>query len=140
MAKALTDIQIRRHFDGSPILAPTDRWWENGVTFNAACTYVPQTPENQKLITRLLAGSVMQHKNLGDGVVAVHYRARPKTDPGYLITRSYVGLALFTPDLELIYRYPEPVLSPDSDKAYPDYLGAEDPRITLNGDKFVMSN
>ena len=35
-----------------------------------------------------------------------------------------------TPDLQLIYRHPEPVLSPSDDMADPDYLGVEDPRIT----------
>src|SRR5207253_431171 len=74
-----------------------------------------------------------------DGLIAVHYRARPKSDPGYLITRSYVGLALFTPQLELLYRYPEPVISPDGKKDSPDYLGVEDPRVTRVGDRFVMT-
>ena len=39
-----------------------------------------------------------------------------------------IGLALFTPRLELLYRYPEPVVSPDESKDSPDYLGVEDPR------------
>ena len=33
-----------------------------------------------------------------NGVVAIHYRARPETDPGVPFVRSFIGLALFTPD------------------------------------------
>jgi predicted GH43/DUF377 family glycosyl hydrolase len=130
---------VRRHADGAPILAPTDRWWENGVTFNAAVTYLPAIDENRLLLNRLLVGTVYYGEESRDGLIAVHYRARPKSDPGYLITRSYVGLALFTPRFELLYRYPEPVILPDESKDSPDYLGVEDPRITRFGDRFVMT-
>jgi predicted GH43/DUF377 family glycosyl hydrolase len=41
-------------------------------------------------------------------------------------------------DLELIYRFPEPVVQPGTNKTDPDYLGVEDPRVTTCGDKFVM--
>jgi beta-1,2-mannobiose phosphorylase / 1,2-beta-oligomannan phosphorylase len=109
------------------------------VTFNAAVTYLPATDANRALLTRLLVGTVYYGDDSRDGLIAVHYRARPKSDPGFLITRSYVGLALFTPQLELLYRYPEPVVSPDERKTSPDYLGVEDPRITRVGDKFVMT-
>lgn len=138
MTNQLSAVPVRRYHDGRPILAPTDRGWESGVTFNAAATYIPHTEQNRQLIARLLAGTVYHHDRSRDGLVAVHYRARPKSDPGYLITRSYVGLALFTPDLELIYRYPEPVVSPGEQKTDPDYLGVEDPRVTRIGDTFVM--
>jgi predicted GH43/DUF377 family glycosyl hydrolase len=43
---------------------------------------------------------------------------------------SFLGLAVMTPTLEMIYRHPDPVLSPSDDMADPDYLGVEDPRIT----------
>jgi predicted GH43/DUF377 family glycosyl hydrolase len=134
----ISSVPVCRRFGGVPIIAPTERSWENGVTFNAAVTFVPQTPANQTLLTRLLAGTVYHNSDSRDGLIAVHYRSRPKSDPGYLITRSYVGLALFTPSLELIYRFPEPCVFPDDDKAGPDYLGVEDPRITRFGDTFVM--
>jgi beta-1,2-mannobiose phosphorylase / 1,2-beta-oligomannan phosphorylase len=129
---------VQRFFQGAPILSPTARVWESGVTFNAAVTFVPQTHENRDLLTKLLAGTVYHNRKSQDGLVAVHYRARPKSDPGYLITRSYVGLALFTPDLELIYRFPDPIVKPEPGKTDFDYLGVEDPRITLIDGKFVM--
>jgi predicted GH43/DUF377 family glycosyl hydrolase len=129
---------VRRCFDGAPILSPTNHRCESGVTFNAAVTYLPNTDAYRPLITRLLAGTVYLLPQSADGLVAVHYRARPKLDPGYLITRSYVGLALFTPELELIYRFPEPVVMPGSEKSAPDYLGVEDPRISAIDGKFQM--
>lgn len=128
---------VHRYFEGAPILAPTELGWENGVTFNAAVTYLPQTLENQPLLVRLLSGTVYHDKGARDGLIAVHYRARPRSDPGYLITRSSVGLALFTPDMELIYRFPEPVLKPGSAISALDYLGVEDPRVTEIDGRFT---
>src|SRR5688572_14585985 len=122
MTKQMSSVPVCRRFGGMPIIAPTERSWENGVTFNAAVTFVQQTPANQALLTRLLAGTGHHNADSLDGLIAVHYRSRPKSDPGYLITRSYVGLALFTPSLELIHRFPEPLVLPDDDKAGPDYL------------------
>lgn len=131
-------MQVRRHAGGSPILSPSAGWWEDGVTLNAAAIYLPSSQLNRALTAQLLSGTVYYSAASQDGLVAVHYRARPKSDPGYMLTRSYIGLALFTPQLELIYRFPEPVLSPDQDASAPDYLGVEDPRITRVGDKFIM--
>lgn len=138
MTKQISRVPVNRRFGGVPIIAPTERSWENGVTFNAAVTFVQPTPANQTLLTRLFAGTARHNSESRDGVIAVHYRSRPKSDPGYLITRSYVGLALFTPSLELIHRFPEPLVLPDDDKAGPDYLGVEDPRVTRFGETFVM--
>jgi beta-1,2-mannobiose phosphorylase / 1,2-beta-oligomannan phosphorylase len=138
VTKTVSLPHVRRCLDGAPILAPTERRWESGVTFNAAVTYLANSDANHALLTRLLAGTVYHHPRSADGLVVVHYRARPKTDPDYLITRSYVGLALFSVDLELIYRFPEPVVQPGTSKTDPDYLGVEDPRVTTFSDKFVM--
>jgi predicted GH43/DUF377 family glycosyl hydrolase len=131
-------LQAFRFFNGAPILAPTDWQWESGVTFNAAATYLPPSEANRRLTSVLLAGTVSDDDRLRDGMVVVHYRARPRVDPGYLIARSYVGLALFSTDFELIYRFPEPVLSPGNQPTDVDYLGIEDPRVTRVGDEFHM--
>ena len=100
------------------------------MTFNAAATYLEPSEENRRLISVLLAGTVNDDERLREGMVVVHYRARPRVDPGYLIARSYVGLALFSVDFELIYRFPEPVVSPGIEPTDVDYLGVEDPRVT----------
>ncbi len=72
------------------------------------------------------------------GVVAIHYRARPEQDPNTPFGRSFIGLAVFTPTLELIYRYQEPVMRPSADPQGIDSLGVEDPRITRLGEPFYM--
>src|SRR5437762_13808865 len=86
-------VKAIRLLDGAPSLAPTYWQWESGVTFNAAATYLEPSKSNRRLTELLLAGTVRGDPRLDDGMVAVHYRARPRSDPGYLITRSYVGLA-----------------------------------------------
>lgn len=129
---------VRRHNDSLPILSPIGDGWEGGVTLNAAATYLQNEPANAPLIHSLLREAKVD-LSLGDrGVVAVYYRARPKKDPGYLLTRSWVGLSLFTPDFELIHRFADPIISPGSDSTDPDYLGVEDPRISMVDGKFVL--
>ncbi|CAN5388893.1 glycoside hydrolase family 130 protein [soil metagenome] len=119
-------IAVERLFDGQPILSPLGTGWESGVTFNASAILV--TPNHETAYAALLGeGGAEKHPN---GIVAIHYRARPKEDPGFQHTRSFIGLAVYTPELELIRRYPEPVLSPSEDEDDFDYLGCEDPRVT----------
>lgn len=138
MQSSESAVRVHRLFDGMPILAPTQRTWESGVTFNAAVTYLPPDQLSNEIINGLATASLYHDRRLSEGVVAIHYRSRPRTDPGRVLTRSYVGLALFTPDLELLYRFPEPVLSPDPDPTHPDACGVEDPRITRIGNDFHM--
>lgn len=123
---------------GKPILAPTLNWWETGVTFNAAATYLPPTPRNAEVIRALLPMLPPDSPDLAEGVVAIHYRARPEVDPGSSFARSFIGLALFTPDLRPLYRYQEPVLYPSPDPDDFDALGVEDPRITCVDGLYVM--
>jgi len=129
-------IPVERLNGGGPILQPTEHWWESGVTFNSAAVYLNRSPENDPLIRNLLGVSDLDDPRLRDGIVALHYRARPKTDLGYKWNRSFVGLALFTPWLEPLQRRTEPVLLPGECPDEPDFLGVEDPRITRFGDTF----
>lgn len=128
-------LAVERLNGGEPIIAPTEYWWETGVTFNAAALYVE--PENTPVIRALLPEGAPADL-LTEGVVAIHYRARPEVDPGSAFVRSFIGLAVFTPDLRPIYRWPEPVVLPDPDPNGFDTLGVEDPRITRLGDTFYM--
>ena len=47
-----------------------------------------------------------------------------------------MGLAVFTPEFELLRRLDELALRPDDDLGAPDYYGIEDPRITRIGSWF----
>lgn len=137
MTQQMPAVRVHRRNSGAPILAPTENGWENGVTFNAAVEYLPKANANRSIIEGLLAAAKMPRAEAQD-LVAVLYRARPRSDPGYLMNRSYVGLALFTPELKLIHRFPQPVLAPDPGKTADDFLGCEDPRVTRIDDRFVM--
>ncbi len=129
---------VERCNNGEPILAPTDRWWETGVTFNAAALYLERSPANDPIIQGLLPGYPLSSADLSEGIVVVHYRARPETEPGSNFVRSFIGLAVFTPAFKLLYRSPEPVLAPDAAANGIDPLGVEDPRITRFSDAFYM--
>jgi predicted GH43/DUF377 family glycosyl hydrolase len=126
------DLPIERLFDGKPLLSPVGDGWESGVTFNTAAVLLPMTEENLPTI-RALLGPDQEPRE----IVALHYRARPKRDPGFKHTRSYVGLSIHEPDLTPIRRFERPVVLPGYE-GDPDVLGAEDPRITRLDDVWWM--
>jgi beta-1,2-mannobiose phosphorylase / 1,2-beta-oligomannan phosphorylase len=131
-------LRVERFNKGIPIVSPGSNWWETGVTFNAAAVYLERSAENDRIIHTLLPKHRLEDPELAHGVVAIHYRARPETDPGYPFVRSFIGLALFTPEYKLLDRYQEPVVNPTASSDGVDYLGVEDPRITRIGDTFYM--
>jgi len=134
----VSELPVERWNEGRPIIAPTPNWWETGVTFNAAAFYLERSPENDPVIRALLPMRALEDPELAEGVVAIHYRARPETDPGSSFVRSFIGLALFTPDLKPLYRFQEPVLYPSPLPDGYDHYGVEDPRITRLEDAFYM--
>jgi len=115
---------VERLFDGLPLISPAGDGWESGVTFNSSAVLLKATDENVPVIRQLLGPD----QEVRD-IVALHYRGRPKTDPGFAFTRSYVGLSIHEPDLTPIRRFEAPVLSP-SDENSVDVQGTEDPRVT----------
>lgn len=129
-------LPIERVNGGEPLIQPTQNWWESGVTFNSAAVYLPRSEENDPIIATLAGADRLDDPRLLDGIVALHYRARPAADPGYRWCRSFVGLALFTPELQPLWRRPCPVIEPGAAPTDQDYLGVEDPRITRIGDTF----
>lgn len=126
------DLPIERLFGGKPLISPVGDGWESGVTFNTAAILIEPTPENLPTLRALLGPDEELRP-----VVALHYRARPATDPGFLHTRSSVGLSIHEPDLTPIRRLEVPVLSPGGEGS-PDVFGAEDPRITRLDDAWWM--
>jgi predicted GH43/DUF377 family glycosyl hydrolase len=131
-------LPVERCNGGEPIISPTGNWWENGVTFNAAALYLARSAVNDPIIRTLLSREDLDDPDLAEGVVAIHYRARPEQDPDYPIPRSTIGLAVFTPHFRLLYRAQEPVIYTSTGQGAFDYLGVEDPRITRFGDMFYM--
>ncbi len=121
-------IPIERLFEGSPLIAPTDLWWESGVTFNAAAVYLEPIEANLRALKALLGEP--DFGRYPEGVVALHYRARPKEDKGRPWSRSFVGVSVHKPDLTPIKRFETPVLEPGGVVLGADTQGVEDPRIT----------
>jgi len=129
-------IPIERLNRGKPIVVPKNNWWENEATINAAAFYLERSATNDPIIKKLISMENLDDPRLENGVVAVHYRAISKKASGKQHSRSYVGLALFTPEVELLKRYPEPLIAPSENPQEYDYLGVEDVRITRIGDTF----
>ncbi|HOF86697.1 MAG TPA: hypothetical protein PLZ36_01160 [Armatimonadota bacterium] len=130
-------LPVERLHGGEPIIAPTAHWWESGVTFNTATVYLPRSAAHDPLIARLLETDELDDPKLRDGIVAAHYRARPLHDPGFRFTRSFTGLACFTPDTRhLLARRAAPLISPSVRATDDDGLGVEDPRVTQIGDAY----
>src|SRR3954464_2475055 len=92
-------IPVERVNGGHPILRPNGNWWESGVTFNPAAVLLERSPTNDPIIEKLLRGIPLDDPRIQDGVVAVHYRARPLHDPYCEWNRSFIGLAVYTPGL-----------------------------------------
>ncbi|MBU4602713.1 hypothetical protein KKA86_06400, partial [bacterium] len=105
-------VPIERLNGGKPIVTPKNNWWENEATINAAAFYLERSATNDPIIRKLIFMENLDDPRLENGVVAVHYRALSKKAPGKQHSRSYVGLALFTPEVELLKRYPEPLIAP----------------------------
>ena len=133
-----TRLNIERVNRGMPLIAADPNGWDDGFTMNPAAVHLERSPRNDQIISGLLGISVDDTPCLADGAVAVFYRGVPEEKPGLPKLRSSVGLAVFTPELELLKRFPYPVVLPTDDPEGWDYNGVEDQRITRIGDTFYM--
>ena len=132
-------VPIERLNKGKPIIAPRDNWWENGVTNNAAAFYLERSATNDSIIKKLISQELrLDDPKLENGVVVVHYRAIPKKVTREQRSRSYLGLALFTPELELLKRYAEPVILPSENPLCKNsWVGAGSVPISLGSKRYT---
>ncbi|MCE5341448.1 MAG: hypothetical protein LLF92_10055 [Planctomycetaceae bacterium] len=123
--------EIIRLNNGEPIISPTANWWESGTTFNPGVIYVERSPKNDPIIRKLIGSDNLNDNRIKDGIVAVHYRSRPstETDPKRPFSRSFSGVAVFTPELQSIFRHTNPVIFPGEDENLYDYVSVEDGRL-----------
>jgi predicted GH43/DUF377 family glycosyl hydrolase len=135
--RATTLPAVERLFDGRPIIQKNDDHpWENRVTFNPACVLVEDRPTLNRIITSLPFDQKIRIGLISHSALCfLFYRAQGARTDAYDHTRSSIGLAVLTPDLQLLARHTEPVILPDAEY---DNLGVEDARITRIGDTFVM--
>jgi predicted GH43/DUF377 family glycosyl hydrolase len=135
--KESTPPRVQRLNNGLPVIQPVaSHPWENKVTFNPACVLVENRFELDSIITRLPFTDEIK-RTLSDqrGLCFLLYRAQGRKTESYDYTRSSVGLAVLSPDLQPLARHVEPVILPDREY---DNLGVEDGRITRVGDRYVM--
>jgi len=128
--------KIIRLNNNQPLLQRTDNPWENKVVLNPACIRVQERKICESVIRELDVGQTILDKLLSqDSLVFLLYRAQGEETPEYDYRKSSLGLAIFSPTLELLYRYPNPVIVPDTEY---DALGVEDARISKFGDTFYL--
>jgi len=131
-----SEISVVRLNSAKPIIRPSNHAWENWMTTNATCIYLERSTKNDPLIEKLLPELTINDSQLSKGVIVIFYRACPREFEGYF--PSTVGLALFTPEYDLLKRYDKPVLEPSRDPQDFDYASVDDPRVTRLGDIFYM--
>ncbi len=125
---------VRLH-GGQPILEPL-HGWEGRVVLNPAAVVLPMDGHVESLfdVWHLPDSDRARLRDAG-GVCVMLYRAQGAVEREKHHAPSYMGLALFTPTLELVRRHSRPVLAPDA----PFHnLGIEDPRCTRIDDTFYV--
>lgn len=130
-------VAAHRLFGGEPILTPhPDNWWENRVVLNPAACLVEAGPRLDALLAawNLPEASESKLREAGGACVLV-YRAQGEVEPEKDAAPSYLGLAVFTPLLDLVHRWDEPTLRPD--EAFHN-LGLEDARCTRIGERYFL--
>ena len=129
--------RVERLHGGRPLIAKDGRHaWENRVTFNPACVLVTDPAILRTVALSLPLGDHVRALLLRQKALAVLlYRAQGKKTEEYDHTRSSLGLAICSPELDLLARLDRPLVLPD--QPY-ENLGVEDPRITRLGDRYWM--
>ena len=128
---------IQRLNGGQFLIAPTQNAWETRGTSNSGAVFLPASPRLMNILSAALGKDISRDKRLQDGAVVCLYSANG-TLPDDPVSRQRRGLAVLSPELELCYRHPLPILSPGTDDDSVDLLGIEDARVTYTDGKFFI--
>lgn len=126
-------INIERMHGGKPVLIPKPGSdWESKVVLNPGVILVDEIDILNSMMDKW--DLEQEHKELlrnAGGAAVMLYRAQGEVVPEKGLAPSSTGLAVFTPDLELVWRKETPVISPNE----PFHnLGVEDGRCSyING-------
>lgn len=127
--------EMKRLREGHPIIAPSELPWEKDGTANSSALYVERNKQIDSIIEAVAGCRLLENPAINKGLVISLY-----TGVGYnnQMNRKMQakGLAFFTPDLEMIYRHPDPVLLPADHPDQIDYIGVEDVRLTYTEGRF----
>lgn len=129
--------RIERLNLGRPILEKVEgNPWESRVVFNPACVLVEDKEEINEIIESIKPDKeTLNEIQKCESLCFLVYRAQGGVSVDYDYRRSSLGLAIFTPDLKLIKRFPYPILKPEEE--FED-LGVEDPRVVKVGNRYFM--
>nr|BCX00658.1 MAG: glycosidase [Bacteroidota bacterium] len=130
-------VPVYRLHGGRPVLeALASSDWQARVVLNPAAVLIEDRAELIWLADRW--GLPQESREIllaAGGVVVMLYRAQGARSGPWNVAPSSIGLALFTPEMEFVWRHPQPVIAPG---AWFDRLGVEDPRCTRVGDLFYL--
>jgi len=130
-------IDIERLHSGKPILKPNPvNHWESKVVLNPGVVLV----KDLELLEAMMGDwnvteAQKQEIRAANGAAVMLYRAQGEVEKAKGIAPSYTGLAVFTPDLKMIWRKETPVISPDASF---HNLGVEDGRCSFIDGKFYF--
>ncbi len=132
-------VLAERLHGGTPILEPVaDHDWESGVVLNPAAVRVEPGADLDRMADAWGLDAA-QRERLGAGACVMLYRAQgtghARETPAGRHFSSSLGLAVFTPGLDLVWRSPVPTIAPDA--IFHD-LGVEDARCTKVGDTYYL--
>jgi predicted GH43/DUF377 family glycosyl hydrolase len=132
------NVSIERMHQGKPILTPkADSSWQSKVVLNPGVILVEDKALLEKLMkTWELDSSQRQVLSDAGGAAVMLYRDQGEVETEKEIAPSYTGLAVFAPELKLVWRRNDPVISP---KESFHNLGVEDGRCTfINGTFYFL--
>ena len=134
-------VAVERLHGGRPVLEPVaEHAWESRVVLNPAAILVDDADELAALMeTWDLGAADRETLRAAGGACVMLYRAQGSAYPRETAYGDHVasalGLAVFTPDLQLVRRWSEPVIAPEA--PFHD-LGVEDARCTRVGDTYYL--
>lgn len=131
------NIRVERLHGGKPVLQKiVSHPWESKVTFNPACVLVEGRDRLANIVGKSPFDGRVRERLLGhDALCVLLYRAQGAKSEGLDFAPSSIGLAVLSPELDLLARHDAPVLMPDT--LY-DNLGVEDGRITRIGERYFL--
>ena len=132
-------VVAERMHGGTPILEPVaGHDWESGVVLNPAAVRVEPGADLDRMASAW-GLNAEQAERLAGGACVMLYRAQgagyARETPAGPHHASSLGLAVFTPGLDLVWRSPVPTVPPDA--PFHD-LGVEDARCTRVGDTYYL--
>lgn len=106
--------------------------WESDGSANSGACFLERSQKNDEVIANIIGRDRLDESDLADGCVVMLTNGGGPDENG--MKRSYKGLSILTPELEVVYKSEEPIIFPTPGLI--DEAGVEDGRLTLIDDIF----